>query len=382
MKKIKYYFLVFLFMVLVIPSAHAEELTCYYNMGENNPEIIVTVDENQEITAREDVELEVYPIQTSYLVYERFLASGKTVLKCPNYIYRAKPQLTFYEICSEREMCAVLDETFIMGELNTKKSSSAISIDQDDEDYMSCEYQSNGGLPETNNAHILFTVKNGVPRFSIQYGSSSGGTIRYNLTPTDDFEIASSCEEQGSLWIGKSTLPNKTISSGKDFSHSIEMTLVSEEDKKILDQDETDKKNGKEDTKPGFTPKKLCENGNCDISLDGFCDMPTVSRTLKFLGILVYILKILVPALIILMGMRSLFQIITTGKTEDAKKYVVSILKRIVIGVVIFLLPSLLGFVYDLANGVIGSKENNKANNCVNCLLTPFNEQKCKIKEN
>jgi len=81
------------------------------------------------------------------------------------------------------------------------------------------------------------------------------------------------------------------------------------------------------------------------------------------------------------MGTRNLFLIITAGKTEDAKKYVVNILKRIGIAVLIFLLPGILQFVFDLASDIIGSKENNKASNCVNCILDPFDENKCKIEE-
>jgi len=358
-------------------NSGGQSLTCVYNMGDGNSDIIITVDEDQNVSAREDPEF--YPVNTSFLVYERFLASNKKTLKCPSKIYRAIGSFgTSYDVCSDKERCRELDFNFIMGELRSDESSSDVDISEDT--YMSCEYRSNGAIVGSDSARILYTVKNDLVKFSIQYGNYTD-VRNIILKPTDGFQIANSCEEQGSLWIDRLQTNERSIHSSKDSTHSLELTLVSEDEREILDQDETDKKNGQDDTKPGFTPKKLCEDGNCDISLDGFCEIATVSRTLKFIGILVYVLKILVPGIIILMGTRNLFQIVTSGKTEDAKKYVVGILKRIVMGIIIFLLPGLLSFVYDLANNIIGTSKDNKANNCVNCVLDPFDQDKCKIKE-
>lgn len=358
-----------------------EELVCYYNMGDNNPQIIVTVDKNQKVSAREDRTPQFYPVYTSNLLIESFLSKDKTELTCPNNIYRAiGPSNNSYDLCVEREICRLMDLSFIVGELDKDKSSSSVNISETIGEYMSCEYNAHGGLPGITNAHVLYVVANGIPKFFIQY-ESVNDTIEYTLTPDSSFQIASSCEEQGSLWIDKTAKSKKTIRSEPDSAHSLEMTLVAEEDREILNQDQVNDKNGNEHTKPGFTPIRLCENGECDISLSGFCEIPTVSRTLKFLGILIYIAKIFVPVLIIYMGTRNLFLIITAGKTEDAKKYVVNILKRIGIAVLIFLLPGILQFVFDLASDIIGSKENNKASNCVNCILDPFDKNKCKIEE-
>ena len=145
---------------------------------------------------------------------------------------------------------------------------------------------------------------------------------------------------------------------------------------------EDDQNSGIRDDEGGkFDPDKLCENGNCDISLDNFCGEPTVARTLKFVGLLLFIAKILVPAIIIIMGFVNLFKIITSGKEDDAKKYAKTIVRNIVIGVVIFLVPTIIQMVFDAADDIISPDERSDFANCVNCILDPNDESACIIRE-
>lgn len=131
-----------------------------------------------------------------------------------------------------------------------------------------------------------------------------------------------------------------------------------------------------------FNPKQLCEESeNCDISLANFCTTPTVARTFKFLGLLFYIAKILVPGIIIVVGFVNLFKIMTSGKLDDAKKYAKSIIIRIFVGIAIFLLPGIINTIYDAAKGIIGSGGTGGFDNCASCLLNP-NSDKCYIEEN
>ena len=131
-----------------------------------------------------------------------------------------------------------------------------------------------------------------------------------------------------------------------------------------------------------FNPKQLCEESeNCNISLANFCTAPTVARTFKFLGLLFYIAKILVPGIIIVMGFVNLFKIMTSGKLDDAKKYAKSIIIRIFVGIAIFLLPGIINTIYDAAKGIIGSGGTGGFDNCASCLLNP-NSDKCYIEEN
>lgn len=138
---------------------------------------------------------------------------------------------------------------------------------------------------------------------------------------------------------------------------------------------EGDKSGGQQ----GYNPGGICEGDNCNISLDSFCNMSTVARTLKFLGLLFSILKILVPTIIIVIGFVNLFKIITSGKYEDAKKYSTSIFKRVLIGVLIFLLPEIIYALFNAADSFIEPNDTSKFSNCVDCVLKPDN---CVVNEN
>lgn len=131
----------------------------------------------------------------------------------------------------------------------------------------------------------------------------------------------------------------------------------------------------------GFNPGELCNGDNCNISLENFCIQPTVARTMKFIGLAVYILKILVPAIIIIIGITNLFKIMTSGKLEDAKKYSKTIIRNVIIGIIIFLAPGIINFVFDSADDIVNPNKESNFSNCRECLLNPNDGDKCVITE-
>ena len=158
--------------------------------------------------------------------------------------------------------------------------------------------------------------------------------------------------------------------------------LTTNEDKAKEGTNYAQGEEGKDFGEKKFNPKQLCEKSeNCDISLANFCTSGMVARTFKFLGLLFYILKGLVPGIIIVMGFVNLFKIMTSGKLDDAKKYAKSIIIRIFVGIAIFLLPGIINTIYDAAKGIIGSGGTGGFDNCASCLLNP-NSDKCYIEEN
>lgn len=376
MKKNFAFVFISLVTFLFIPQVHAESLTCQYNMNSGDV-VVVKVDENRQVSA--EVKGAYISARTSSLLYESFLANNKTVLKCPSTIYQAIGDFgAYYEICSNQAFCESIDLAYYKGNLDTSNSTEDIPLNQE-EKYMSCEYATNGAFVGSNNAKVLYTVKNGKASFSLLYRTNSD-TTNYVLTPSDDFEIANSCDEQGSLWISKLQKANRTISSKEDSEHHLELTLVLDEDREILDQDQTNEANF--NNQHGFNPGDICEGDNCDISLSNICLQPNVARTLKFVGLLLFILKIFFPTIIIVMGMVNLFQIIMSGKDDQAKKYGRTIVTRIIIGVAIYLLPGIFQFVYETANDIIGSESVNNFGNCVGCLFDPNDSESCKIDTN
>ena len=132
---------------------------------------------------------------------------------------------------------------------------------------------------------------------------------------------------------------------------------------------------GSQGNQQGFQPGDICEGDECDVRLNNFCGEPTVARTFKFLGLGLFILKILVPAFIIIMGFVNLFKIITSGKEDEAKKYVKIIVRNVIIGVIIFIAPGLINFVFDLADDVVTPSNKSDFSNCVNCILDPMSDR-------
>ena len=387
MKK-KMFFILFLFCCL-LGNVKAAEISCYYTKTSDvlSSDIVVTVNSDGTVSAKWTDDKIFNTLDSTNIVYKNFLKDNSKKLGCTSALYASIPGLpaNTFEIYSQYDENVFMgekcneDSNCFLAELDETKSSADVTIDSS-EPAMTCEYDSNGFLPGSTNARILYSVVDGKAVFS-----QKGGETNYTLSPTDDFEIASSCKKQGSLYIkchyGKSTC---TVSSKKKWSYNNEIKLVSEEDETIKDGTEIDEdnKNHKPDEDKVFNPKQLCEESeNCDISLANFCTTPTVARTFKFLGLLFYIAKILVPGIIIVMGFVNLFKIMTSGKLDDAKKYAKSIIIRIFVGIAIFLLPGIINTIYDAAKGIIGSGGTGGFDNCANCLLNP-NSDKCYIEEN
>ena len=135
-----------------------------------------------------------------------------------------------------------------------------------------------------------------------------------------------------------------------------------------------------DDNNQGFNPNGLCSGENCNISLALFCNDGNVARTLKFIGLAFFIAKILVPAIIIIVGIVDLIKVITSGKEEDMKKHAKNIGMRVVIGVLIFLLPSIIDAVYDVASDIVSNGGTSAFDNCEACLMTP-NSDACYVEE-
>ncbi len=139
-----------------------------------------------------------------------------------------------------------------------------------------------------------------------------------------------------------------------------------------------------------WSPQTLCGNNNeyCSIDITKFCTTATVARTLKFLGLLLSLAKVLVPAIIIILGFIDLGKIMLSGNADDAKKQGKNIIKRVVIGMVIFLSPTILSTIYNVAYNIANDEEGpvsaelnvpENFKNCVNCVLNA--DSSCIIKE-
>ena len=99
------------------------------------------------------------------------------------------------------------------------------------------------------------------------------------------------------------------------------------------------------------------------------CDSPGILRTLKILGILIVLIKILVPLILIIMSIIDFGKSAIAGNAEDLKKNTITFFRRCVAGAIILILPTFINFVFDnLVN-----KDDSKYDVCTNCLFDPGN---------
>ena len=87
-----------------------------------------------------------------------------------------------------------------------------------------------------------------------------------------------------------------------------------------------------------------------DTSIGEICSMPQYRKTTRFFGTIVTFAKYIVPIIIIAFGIMDLYKAVTGAKDDEIKKAFKAIMVRIAAGVLIFLLPGLVQFFFNMLN--------------------------------
>lgn len=117
------------------------------------------------------------------------------------------------------------------------------------------------------------------------------------------------------------------------------------------------------------------------LNLDDFCQ-GNVLRVFTTLGWIFFILKILIPLVLIIFGVIDISKAVLSSKDDEIKKSTKTLIMRVVAGIIIFLVPSFLNFIV----GLIGSKADGVYNenngtfaDCTSCMLSPGQDY-CSVK--
>lgn len=105
------------------------------------------------------------------------------------------------------------------------------------------------------------------------------------------------------------------------------------------------------------------------------CEYPGVIRSLKMIGLIIFIAKIAVPLLLMYTSIVDVLKTVLSGKIEDLKKSGFIILKRTIAALVVFFVPSIVNFVFSTMVDIVDSPE---YKTCSTCLLDHNN---CDIPE-
>lgn len=123
--------------------------------------------------------------------------------------------------------------------------------------------------------------------------------------------------------------------------------------------------NNEKNTSDTSTPTKI-ESDN-DL-IKNFCQ-GTTQGVFTTLGWVFFIIKILVPILLIVFGSIDFAKAVLASKDDEIKKSMKSLVMRTIAGIIIFFIPSILSFIVKLING--NDIYNGTFNDCTQCMLNP-----------
>ncbi len=98
-----------------------------------------------------------------------------------------------------------------------------------------------------------------------------------------------------------------------------------------------------------------------------FCEYSGVLRALKIVGILIIIAKIVVPLLIIITASITFGKTVMSGKVDDLKGDFMLLVKKIIAGLLIFIIPDLLDFTFN----ELVEYDDSSFENCTVCIFDP-----------
>jgi len=109
-----------------------------------------------------------------------------------------------------------------------------------------------------------------------------------------------------------------------------------------------------------------------DFSINAFCE--ETSDILQFIGYIVTIIKIAIPLLIIILGIIDFGKAVVAAKDDKMKDSAKSLGRRLIAGVVIFFIPSIVLWLFGQVAGYKDTKDGEKDGFkiCEDCILTPW----------
>lgn len=150
----------------------------------------------------------------------------------------------------------------------------------------------------------------------------------------------------------------------KNYKTAIERAekFINEEQEKIK---KTEEENSTDPSKP-TTPSKPNPGDIDDGDLSDICAQESVRKSLRFLGRILMAVKIAIPGLLIILGAIDFMKSITSSNQDALGKASKIFVIRIIIGIVIFIIPTIVNFVFELVG-----HGNTSYEQCRVCIFNP-----------
>ena len=104
-----------------------------------------------------------------------------------------------------------------------------------------------------------------------------------------------------------------------------------------------------------------------------------VRQAARIVGYLVAVARWLVPGIIMVLGMVDFFKVVISSDDKELSKATGRLIKRMIAGVIVFLVPTIILAILDLIQitGGIEKENNQNFGACTKCIFAPFDEEKC-----
>lgn len=114
------------------------------------------------------------------------------------------------------------------------------------------------------------------------------------------------------------------------------------------------------------------KNSTCTATFvaEDACDENAIRKVLQFFGYLLLIAKVAVPLLIIGFATFDLFKAVIDKDEKSFSKKVKSVIIRIVSGLIVFFIPSIIYAIFSLSDK-LDVVDTSQYQTCANCLLKP-----------
>ena len=213
----------------------------------------------------------------------------------------------------------------------------------------------------------------GLKKYFLVAGDKAFGDAVSDLDESDGFRVLYNGylytidkDEIDKIWLSDNTISSKIVI-GKSYNNTnFKATYY------ITDENSENpgnKSGGTTGDPSTMTPdsKEIKTN----LNYGSICGNEGVQTAFKVLGTVIFIVKILAPLLIIVFGMIDYFNAVTSSDENALSKATESLIKRLVSGIVIFFIPTLLWGILNLLDITDGIHDlnNTEFGACTRCLL-------------
>ncbi len=103
--------------------------------------------------------------------------------------------------------------------------------------------------------------------------------------------------------------------------------------------------------------------------LTNICGGANVMTVMKLIGYIVLVVKIVIPLVIIILGSVDLLKVMASGKDDQLKTSVASLVRRVIAGILIFFAPTIVNIAFNIINNL--SPQPVTSTKCVQCITSP-----------